>query len=99
MEPTNQRAYLERFAANTYVFGFGLDTGQSMPCPFCAARDWCQFKIVDVVQVMSQEHICRECKRGAKAIYTRTPDSTGFRMVQTSGPEQPTWLDPQMEKV
>jgi len=98
-EPTSYPEYLTRFASNNYVYGFGMETGQSMPCPFCGARDWCKFKIIDVEAVTSQEHVCRECNRGARAIYTRTRDSVGFVMVQTSGPEQPEWLQPKMGRV
>jgi hypothetical protein len=45
-----------------------------------------------------EQHM-QECGRGAKAILSPIPGGTSFEMVQTSGPDQPDWLEPKMRRV
>jgi len=97
--PRSHEEYLARFAANQHYFGFGLETGLSMPCPFCAAADFLASRILEVEQKLEVGATCRECARSAKAIFTREPGITRFEIVQTGGPDQPDWLLPKMRRV
>jgi hypothetical protein len=86
--------YLTRFAQNQRVEGFGLDTAVVYPCPFCAAPDWATHKILEMEEVMAQEHRCGECGRAAKMIFKRDASGVQFEFVQTAGDDAPEWLPP-----
>lgn len=98
MQPSNAAEYLERFNKNQRIEGFGLETTCITPCPFCAAPDFARWKVLEVEDAMQKETTCRECGRSAKAIFTRTPSSVAFEIVQTGGPDQPEWLTPKMRR-
>jgi hypothetical protein len=90
----NKAEYEKRFAENQKITGYGLDTTMHMPCPFCAAPDWCSFKVIDTELAMAKEHVCSECCRGAKALFTRSPHGVSFEFVQTTGDPAPDYLPP-----
>jgi hypothetical protein len=96
-EPTNQAEYVERFHENARIEGRGHDVRQHVPCPFCAAPDWLVHFIISSQDALEAGGVCHECHRGAKAIITYVANTTlTFELVQTSGPTQPTWLEPQL---
>lgn len=98
--PTNLSEYNRRFALNQEITGLGIaGVEQHTPCPFCGAKDFIVHKILETEPAMSTGAVCGECKRGAKAIFTPIPGGTSFEIVQTSGPDQPAWLEPKMRRV
>jgi bacterioferritin-associated ferredoxin len=97
--PTTMAEYLARFAENQHITGFGLDTGMSLPCPFCAAPNFTSYKIVEVERVLSDGATCLECGRSAKAIIQRDGPNIQTEIVQTGGADQPEWLEPKMRRV
>lgn len=97
--PTSMQEYTERFAKNGRMEGFGLSTKTIMPCPFCAAPDWMAIPIMDPETAMKKGAECKECKRSARAIFSKTLGGVSFAIVQSGGPDQPEWLEPKMRKV
>jgi hypothetical protein len=111
-EPRSLSEFLERFHRHQRVSGYGLDTTQHFPCPFCAAADWAAVQVVDadflqnrapapVQRVLGVEGgiACRECGRSARTIFTSDGAGTRMEVVQTGGPDQPEWLVPKMRRV
>jgi hypothetical protein len=99
-EPQDIHEYHVRFKANERIFGRGFDTSVATPCPFCAAADFMVYKILEVKEVISQEHVCKSCHRGSKALLTDSlHGNIHFEFVQTTGPEQPAWLTPKMRRL
>jgi hypothetical protein len=71
-----------------------------VPCPFCAAPEFVVCAIVGGAErAFEKGATCRECGRGCRAIFQRSPGSLGFEFVQTGGDEPPDWLTPQMRRV
>jgi len=98
-EPKDLAEYNARFAANTKVDGLGLGVKTHVPCPFCAAPGfWC-LPIMDVEGAMKKTATCSECKRSARAIFSRALGGVAFSVVQCGGPEQPAWLEPKMRRL
>lgn len=95
-EPTSKGEYEQRVAKNVEYYGFGLDTGMHMPCPFCGAPRFMSYLIIDCQKTMEQEHVCSDCGRGAKTVFMRSPDGLSTRMeqVQTRGPDPSPWVMP-----
>ncbi|MGY3278087.1 hypothetical protein [Bradyrhizobium sp. S3.7.6] len=98
-EPMNAREYNALFDANSRVEGFGMETTQVAPCPFCAAPDWARWKIVDMDRTATKDRKCENCGRSAKVIIKRDANGVKFEIVQTGGPDQPEWLVPKMRRV
>src|SRR5215211_8739361 len=96
--PTSPDQYNQRFKESHRLSGEGLGTVQHMPCPFCAAPDFVAFKILEMEPVMSKGATCGECGRSVKAIYTRTPETTTFELVQTGGDDPPNWV-PRLRRI
>lgn len=80
--------YLKRFHENQRITGFGLQTTMHAPCPFCAAADFMVFKIQQTEKAMVDGAVCKECKRGLRAIMHRGAGGAvvSFEFVQTEGP-------------
>lgn len=83
--------YEHRFALNNRITAYGLDTTIHMPCPFCAAADFAVYRFWAVEEVMREEHICGECKRGSRVIFEREGGGTIIRPVQTRGDDPPDY--------
>lgn len=99
MEPKDAKEYLDRFAQNQKIEGFGIGNIHiHMPCPFCAAPDFLVYELLDTETAMEKGGTCKECKRGAHAIVTSQKGGVQFEMVQTAGPDQPEWLVPKMRR-
>jgi hypothetical protein len=99
-EPTSMAEYAIRFGENQKLSGYGIgNVYQHMPCPFCAAPGFLTFEILEVEKQMAAGATCKECKRGAKALFTRENGGVSFEIVQTDGPDQPGWLVPKMRRV
>jgi hypothetical protein len=90
--------YEAKFTRNQSISGYGLDVTMHMPCPFCATTGWMVYKILEMEEVSSREHVCSECGRGARMIYTHSGSSTSFEVVQTRGDDPPDYL-PRMRRV
>lgn len=100
VQPTNIDEYMRAFTDNSKVKGFGFDTTMHTPCPFCAAPDFHVFKITQTEQELDKERVCTQCGRGMTVV-TSTSDSGSskrFSFYQTSGPDQPEWLEPKMPR-
>jgi hypothetical protein len=98
-EPTNYKQYLERFNENQSISGFGPgNVTVHLPCPFCAAKDFMKYELMQVEDAMKRGATCKECGRSAKAIFTYLENGKSFEVVQTDGPDQPPWL-PEMRRV
>ena len=98
-EPKTREEWEKRFAENQKISGFGLATSMHMPCPFCAAPDFLTYRIIDTEEALVDGAVCKECNRGAAIEFSvNTPSNKQFEMVQTSGPDQPVWLDPLMRR-
>jgi hypothetical protein len=97
--PTSVQEYLDRYALNQIVTGYGLDTTTHVPCPFCAAPEFMAMKVLETEPVLAAGATCRECGRSAKAIFQRDASSVQFEIVQTGGDDPPDWLTPKMRRV
>lgn len=97
--PTTHEEYLARTHANTKITGYGMEVRSHYPCPFCAAPNWAEHLLMEMKEVMSKPHICSECGRSAKLIFTEAPGSTSFEMVQTGGPPPPAYFTHNMRRV
>lgn len=82
----------------TEGFGFG-NVYTNFPCPFCAEPGFARYELLEMVEVMSQEHVCAHCKRGQKVIFTEDGMETHIECVQTQGPDVPDWYPLKMRRV
>jgi hypothetical protein len=98
-EPKDYDEYLKRFFQNNKIEGFGLDVTMRMPCPFCAAVDFMVYAVLNAEDAMTRGATCKECNRGARAIFKRMGGSVSFELAQTEGREQPAWLEPKMRRL
>jgi rRNA maturation protein Nop10 len=97
--PQSMSEYLRRFKLNERVFGHGVDTGMSVPCPFCAAPNFWTYRILQTREVLAQERTCTDCGRAAQVLFSSADGSTRFEVIQTRGPVQPAWLTPKMRRL
>lgn len=94
-EPTSKEEYERLYHERTEYFGFGLETGMSVPCPWCCAPGFMRWKILEVEQAMERGATCKECGRAMKGIVTKANGGTSLEMVQTGGPDANLpWLPP-----
>lgn len=79
------RLYMER----TRYFGQGiLETGMSVPCPFCVAPDFMVYRVLEAEEAMKKGAACKACGRSMKAIFhVNEPGNQQFEFVQTGGPD------------
>ena len=99
-EPKSLDEYNKRYFENQKIEGYGIyGVGMRVPCPFCAAPDFIVHKVIETEEAFAKGAVCKECGRGAKAIFARDPSGVSFEIVQTSGPDQPEWLTPKMRRV
>ena len=54
-------------------------------------------KMADALDALRKGATCPECNRGWKGVVQEDANSTGFEIVQTSGPDAPEWL-PKMRR-
>lgn len=97
--PASLEDYNQRFYENQRVSGQGLETRTHIPCPFCASEDFLSPRILDTESAMERGATCSVCGRSARAIFTRSPGTVSFEIVQTGGEDQPDWLKPKMRRV
>lgn len=98
-DPSDFQEYLDRFRTNSKLEGFGLSVSMSVPCPFCAAPAFMKYRILDTEKALQDGATCADCGRSAKAVFQKSLGVTQFEVVQTGGPDQPTWLQPKMRRV
>lgn len=98
-DPATKAEYDAKFFANTRVEGFGFETATVAPCPGCAEPDWQRWPILGVEEAMAKGATCKHCGRGFRAIITKTHGGAGtsFTIVQTCGPDLPSYL-PEIER-
>jgi hypothetical protein len=93
-DPASLEEYNTLQTARVRISGFGLDVTMSTPCPFCCAPDVCVYRVIDVDAHMAREHVCNECARAFSYVVERAPGSIQFELVQTRGPNPPSFLPP-----
>lgn len=87
---TYNRLQVERYEC----FGFGAEVGIRVACPFCCHPNFREWKVLSVEKDMTEEAVCSNCGRGAKAILDKTPGCTSFEFVQTCGDDPPPYMPP-----
>lgn len=98
--PQSMGEFATRFAANEEITGYGIGNVYiHMPCPFCAAKDFIVYEMLTVEEALSKGARCKECKRSARGLFTRTAGGVSFEIVQEHGPDQPDWLVPKMRRL
>lgn len=86
-------AFNEKYKNNYHVEGFGIgNVHVHYPCPFCAEPEFMVVEIMETETKLTEEHVCKSCQRGCKALFQRTELETQFEMVQTCGPDQEVGL-------
>jgi hypothetical protein len=90
--PQSWEDLCNRQAWNTETSGMFLDTTMHLPCPGCGAKDFMRIRIADGDAQYERGGVCRECERGFRMPIQRAPNSIGFSIVQTSGPDLPPWF-------
>jgi hypothetical protein len=99
-QPKDAQEYLERFAANQKIEGFGLgNVHMHMPCPFCAAPDFLVYELLEVERKLEEGAVCNECGRGMKGLVNHFAGGKSLEFVQTCGPNPPDWLQPNMRRM
>ncbi len=93
-DPKDLDTYNAQYQDGTEYVGYGLETGMKVPCPFCTAPGFMEYRIMGCAEVMAREHICGRCKRGMKAIIKKAGGNTSMEMVQTRGDGPPAYLGP-----
>jgi hypothetical protein len=84
---------------NSEITGFGVDVENHIACPFCGAKGFMTIAIINPDKGMEEGGDCKECGRSAKALVQRSGGSVRFEMVQTGGPDLPSWYQPPMRRV
>jgi hypothetical protein len=94
-EATGIDAFNAKFCANQKITGSGIGNVMvHMPCPFCAEPDFVVYEVLTVQTAMGEGAVCKSCQRGAKAVFTRHASGISFEIVQTVGPDAPSFLPP-----
>lgn len=87
-----------RYHANYRTDGHGIgQTTVHMPCPFCAAPDWMNYRIADGLP--DGDHRCDGCGRTARIVCHRGSTTTNLELVQTGGGDPPVWLEPPPRRI
>lgn len=98
-DPATVEEYNAKSHAGIRYFGHGIrETGMSIPCPFCAAPDFVEYKLIEMEAVMSKEIVCKACGRGMRTIFERSRDGVKMEMVQSRGDQPPAYL-PKMRAI
>jgi hypothetical protein len=84
--------YEMRYEANVRYEGYGLATTVAFPCPFCAEPGFSRALLLEVIEVVQREHVCRVCGRGAIALLVDVPGLKKFEFVQTRGDDPPPYV-------
>lgn len=79
--------YLERVNKNQEITGFGMEVTMHMPCPFCGAPDFMVYLVLETEIAAKRGAVCKECKRGARALFDHSQGGVQFEFVQTEGPD------------
>jgi hypothetical protein len=93
-QPTTIDEYNALVLENQSITGYGFETTMHLPCPFCAAKDFMVYRIIDAEEAMIKGAVCSECKRGAAVEFTVNGPGKQFEFVQTCGDDIPTYLPP-----
>ena len=93
-DPQTAEEFEARFTQNEKVSGYGMFVTVHLPCPFCAAAEFMVHRVVDVEASMRKGAVCRECGRGARAIFKKSfsGNMTTIQIVQTVGDDPPSFV-------
>lgn len=93
-DPKTKAEFDARYDENAYIEGEGMESEAHLPCPFCAAPDFVQFRMLDAEMIAKLERVCRECSRGVVLEIKPIAKGTGVRweFVQTCGEDPPAYL-------
>ncbi len=91
-DPKTAEEYNELYQKHTKITGFGLEVTIHMPCPFCAAPDFCVYKIIEVEEALSKPSTCSSCGRSLKTFINEENGRKTLRFVQTGGEPGPDFL-------
>ncbi len=95
--PRSMEEFHIRYHANQKISGFGVGNVYChSPCPFCAASEFMVWEITQARAVLERGAQCLECNRTGRMIFG--PDSS-MQFVQTGGPPQADWYEPQMRRL
>jgi hypothetical protein len=94
MDPATLDEYNIKSNANHRMTGYGVETAQVLPCPFCGAADFLTARILQFNTDMAKGAVCTACGRGARMITTRDASGVYMEMVQTQGDNPPPYLPP-----
>lgn len=98
-EPQNMVEFAARYALNTRITGYGMNVMLHHPCPFCAAPEWVAHYLQQTEAVLNQPHYCATCKRSACVVFRSLGSATELELVQTEGPDVPSWFQPKPRRV
>lgn len=98
--PASMAEYIGRFKCNSKVTGYGIE-GVTMhtPCPFCAARNFSVFRVIDTEEKIQCDRSCIECGRSARCIIETKAGVQTLELVQTGGDDPPVWLEPKPRRL
>lgn len=98
-DPKDLETYNRLTMRNNEIGGEGLDTFMNIPCPFCAATNFCKYPIMDMQDVLARGAKCDACGRSAKAIFKHSHSGVAMEMVQTGGDDPADWFPMLMRRV
>lgn len=90
-EPTSKEEFERRFRGHTRMSGQGAEVQVHMPCPFCGARDWAVYRLLEMPARLARPTECKACGRSAALLTDWGASSASGRFVQTGGPDAPPW--------
>jgi hypothetical protein len=91
-DPPNIEEYNARQIENAYLSGQGMDVKVHTPCPFCAAGDWHEYRIIDVLAQEGETIFCAECGRTGQFNVWSADGSTHAAISLEAGPDVPDFL-------
>lgn len=89
---TSREEYEAKFFSNQKLSGIGAETTCHVPCPFCAEPDFLVHRVLETEAAYTAGAVCKQCGRGAKAIFKNDRGGIQFTMVQTVGEDGPAWM-------
>lgn len=96
-DPQDMVEYNALMSENFSMHTIDGEVRVSLPCPFCAAKNWLTYSVQTMRKTLLDGATCSNCGRSAK-LEARGIDeeSTQLDLFQTGGPEQPAWMSPRI---
>jgi hypothetical protein len=103
-DPATREDYDRQAMANQRLEGFGLETTMHLSCPFCTAPDFMIYRIISVLDVLTEPHTCSSCARSLQVEVKHHDGGTSMEFVhmefvQTGGPPPPAYLPAMRRRV